>query len=535
MQQKSDPHIFSGMQRDISISKHKAESLYDAMNIRFTARDGDTMLSITNEKGTLLLNNLSMQGTYLGHCVINNYVVVFTHGEEDIIYKVDPNAAQPEILYHGNLGFDVNHPIETLGVYENDKIQKVYWTDGNKQPRVIFTGQYSKIQPKDDQHPNADYQFDFVATLDLNEVVTVSRKEGSGMFAPGTIQYAFSYYNKYGKQSNIFYTTLLQYISYPDRGGSPEDTIANCFEIVIQNIQMDFDYLRIYSIHRTSENAIPTVKRVADIELSTISGNSTKFIDNGQVGDTIDSTELLYIGGEDVVAHTMTTKDNTLFFGNLELNRQALPQTYKNSVCAVGKTEQEIKNLLRPSEVLSEYSLKRYDISNNYYIYANSLNWSSPGFKNREHYRLGIQFQHKSGKWSEPIFIGDYTFEGRYDPKVDVQNDKVLLKNVYVSCLLSVINSLTFTEIDLDNIKNTYSLPESKYKYIDKLYKKNRDNCVVLYNLPEKYHDYIQIIVRKIFTKLKEDINYLTKNDVEISNDTLSELVYLELDGMVNN
>lgn len=115
------------------------------------------------------------------------------------------------------------------------------------------------------------------------------------------------------------------------------------------------------------------------------------------------------------------------------------------------------------------------------------------------------------------------------------KNDKVLLKNVYVSCLLSVINSLTFTDIDLDNIKNTYSLPESKYKYIDKLYKKNRDNCVVLYNLPEKYHDYIQIIVRKIFTKLKEDINYLTKNDVEISNDTLSELVYLELDGMINN
>ena len=293
MQQKSDPHIFSGMQRDTSVSKHKAESLYDAMNIRFTARDGDTLLSITNEKGTLLLNDLSMQGTYLGHCVINDYVVVFTHGEEDVIYKVYPNATEPEVLYHGNLGFSVDFPIETLGIYENDKIQKVYWVDGKHQPRLIFTGPYSKIQPKDTQHPNADYQFDFVATLDLNEIVTISRKEGSGMFAPGTIQYAFSYYNKYGKQSNIFYTTLLQYISYPDRGGSPEDTIANCFEIVIQNIQMDFDYLRIYSIHRTSENAIPTVKRVADIELSTISSNSTKFIDNGQVGDIIDSTELL--------------------------------------------------------------------------------------------------------------------------------------------------------------------------------------------------------------------------------------------------
>lgn len=32
---------------------------------------------------------------------------------------------------------------------------------------------------------------------------------------------------------------------------------------------------------------------------------------------------------------------------------------------------------------------------------------SNPGFKSNETYRCGIQFQHKTGTWSEPIFLDD--------------------------------------------------------------------------------------------------------------------------------
>ena len=113
------------------------------------------------------------------------------------------------------------------------------------------------------------------------------------------------------------------------------------------------------------------------------------------------------------------------------------------------------------------------------------------------------------------------------------KDDKLLMENIYISCLLSVINSFTFTEVDIENISSTYSLPESKYKYITRLYKKNRDNCIILYNLEESYHDYIQIIVRRIFKKLQDDIIYLSRSSVDISDDVLSELIYLELDGAI--
>lgn len=447
MQLKSDPHIFSGMQRDLSISKQKAESLFTAKNLRFTARDGDTMLSITNEKGTSLLENLSMQGAYLGHCVINDYVVVFTHGDEDIIYKIYPDASQPDILYHGNLKFDVNFPIETLGVYENKDIQKVYWTDGTNQPRVINV---CDVKYNEDN----DTQFDFVATLDLNESITVTRKDGSGTFAPGTIQYAFSYYNKYGRQSNIFYTTLLQYISYPDRGGSPEDKISNCFEINVKNLQMDFDYLRVYSIHRTSENAVPTVKRVIDIELSTVNGEETTFTDDGQIGDIIDPTELLYIGGEEIVAQTITQKDNTLFLGNLILKRDSLEEI-KESI-------QSLVDNFTFSTVLKEWTIDNYDNDFGYYNYVPTLNHSLPGFKLREHYRLGIQFQHKSGKWSEPIFLKDYTLsDNGMNPSITKEEHS------------------SYSTLRIPSISCNLELSDSVYnKIVSKEYKRVRPICV---------------------------------------------------------
>lgn len=482
MQLKSDPHIFSGMQRDMAISKHKAESLWDAHNIRFTARDGDTLLSITNEKGTLQLNNISMEGIYLGHCVINNYVIVFTHSnnnqQPDYIYKITPSLDGNDaitILYNGNLNFSIEHSIETLGIYENDKIQKVYWTDGYNQPRYIFTGDY----PETRVTANNDTQFDFVATLDLNEDVSVTRKEGSGYFAPGTIQYAFTYYNKYGRQSNIFYTTLLYYISYPDRGGSPEDKISVCFEITVDNLQVDdFDYLRVYSIHRTSENAIPTVKRVIDVELSTVRNNTTTFTDDGDIGDTIDPTELLYMGGEIITTQSMTQKDNTLFFGNLEIKRESIDENLKDYLCAIDRTTLEGKDVsdlnINVTEFAKSYQLEKQDSSNGYYNYVNTLDWSSPGFKINEHYRLGVQFQHETGKWSEPVFIGDYTMDGvdshgntispRVFPNlVDNNNGTYELQEPCLSLIMDLSGQIT-----VDGVTKTWLqwLTDSKYKKV---------------------------------------------------------------------
>jgi len=271
MELKNEPHIFNGLQRDLSIAKHPTNILYDAKNIRITARDNNTFLSITNERGPLKASDTTISGTYLGHCVLNEFLIIFTvNGSTSYIYKVNMSTKAITLFYSGNLGFNSSYPIEAIASYENRDIQKVYWTDGKNQPRVV------NIAETDTSKFN-DKSFDFIQELSLNEQVNVSKIIGSGEFPPGVIQYAFTYFNKYGQESNIFYTTPLQYISYKDRAGSPEGKIANAFKISIANIDTKFEFLRIYSLLRTSVNSTPVCKRLQDLEISTTEISETGY------------------------------------------------------------------------------------------------------------------------------------------------------------------------------------------------------------------------------------------------------------------
>lgn len=264
----SEHHSFTGMQRDFNVLKHPPTFLYNAKNIRLTAREDNTLLAISNEKGTTY-TKLTIVGDYLGSCKLNKYLVIFTHVEKteetegcDYIYRVDLEDESLVILYSGNLGF--KNPIDAVGNYENDNIQKVYWVDGENQPRLInIAGEVNR----DTLYPS-DTSFDFIPKLKLQENVAIKKILGIGEFPSGVIQYAFTYYNKWGQESNIFHTTPLQYISSKGRAGSPEEKIANAFKISITNLDLEnFEYLRIYSILRTSLNGTPLVKRVQDIKV----------------------------------------------------------------------------------------------------------------------------------------------------------------------------------------------------------------------------------------------------------------------------
>lgn len=410
---------------------------------------------------------------------------------DDRIYKLwfNNGALTGKRLFRGDLGFNYKHPIETISFYENTDIRKVYWTDGLNQPRVINIAAASDVVSK----WNTD-SFNFVRTLNLNEEVTIERNiVANGSFAPGVIQYAFTYFNKYGQESNIFYTSPLYYVSYNNRGASPEDKVSNSFNIEVVNVDKRFDYIRIYSIHRTSINATPDVRRVVDLapptgwsnyKLSSYEinlpankmtmyrigsgaektldqyepsysrpnykswtfdtneyyginfsgdyltwGTGTSFIitvtngnkasmqladssnmtgtlsiakvtytDNGSSGDSVDPTELLYIGGEEVVFGTMAQKDNTLFLGDIETKRKILDSTIRNYFKGKNITFSTYNKSISSPE------------AKGYYPYSNQLKMNSYQFKTfkyLEYYRFGIQAQHYTGKWSEPIWIND--------------------------------------------------------------------------------------------------------------------------------
>lgn len=277
-----------GMNTNMSFKFQSNEYATYMKNIRLT-EDNNGVLSLQFEKGNTKL--LDISGTPIGVCILNKYLIIFTHstrlkGTEissttDNIYRIEikEDTLNKELLFSGNLNFDTNHPIETLGVYENENIQKVYFIDGKNQARVInivytYRDRIDEYERKNISINLIDKSLDFIAELQLQEHIVISKILGNGSFPQGTIQYVFSYYNKNGRQSNLFYQSPLQYLSYAS-GVSPEDKVNCSFKLEIYNPDKQFDYLRIYSIIRTSQDATPTVKRVVDLSISDTNKNKT--------------------------------------------------------------------------------------------------------------------------------------------------------------------------------------------------------------------------------------------------------------------
>lgn len=277
-----------GMNTNMSPKFQSNEYATYMNNIRIT-KDNNGILSLQFERGNKRLN-LDIKGCVIGTCVLNKYLVLFTqetnahrrpNGEiviikTDHIYRLEIINEDLNIveIFTGNLNFDTEYPLETLGVYENENIQKVYFIDGKNQARVINILEDYNLKYQDTLSEYKKTAFDFIAELQLNEEVYIHKIIGTGEFPQGTIQYVFSYYDKHGRQSNLFAQSDLQYLAY-DKGVSPEEKVNCSFNISIYNVDKQFDYIRVYSIIRTSQDTTPIIKRVIDLPISNINKNET--------------------------------------------------------------------------------------------------------------------------------------------------------------------------------------------------------------------------------------------------------------------
>ena len=470
-----------GMNRDMSVSAFNPEFAFENINVRLSTNESNTTMSWVNERGTEKLKlkidptpwktkkeregeDYSYQnyinGSPVGTAVLNHRLVLFTVDNLDYCYiyvfemQKDPEGKvymYGKQLVSQKLGFSTDSPIETLVSYESESIQKVYWIDRNHQPRMINVAPYMDSKTKNYNEGS----FDFVRTLSLKEEVNVTKIIGSGEFPSGVIQYAFTYYNKYGQESSIFYVTPLQCISFKNRGGNPEEKVANSFKITLFNIDRNFDYLRIYSILRTSVNAMPYVKRVQDIQ---ITEDTITYVDTGLSGDTVDPTELLYKGGEEIRVNTLEQKDDTLFFGGIKTMRSALPAEIRKSLTPnvvvenkneLSEEEKKTKSVLI-NTVARSFQGKIVSIGD--LAYVNTIDYS--GFKTREYYRIGIQFQYKTGKWSEPLWLKDYRIQQIKTSSEDSGGIHPILNTVPCIDEATGIVTLPQIQVKLFNTKN---------------------------------------------------------------------------------
>ena len=358
--------VNKGMQRDYSMDKASQEFAYENKNIRITTTGSNSFLSVSNEKSTIsiTLNSALPEGiVILGNAVINDTLVLFGTVENseypDYIFKINIEGTDGTVvqLYNGNLNFKTSNPIECVTSYEADDVQKVYWVDGENQPRFInICKQY-----------DSSYTFNFNPVIEGGIEVSINKEyNGGGNFPSGVIQYFITYYNKYEAETQAVYQSPLYYISASDRGGEVDETQTCSFKININTNNDKFEYVRVYSVIRTSLNAEPQVSIVKDVKLN--NDNSAQIIDTNTFNTPIAATDVLFLGGSSITASTIEQKDNTLFLGNItELTTDVLT---------------DIKNIANKGTLgFGSKYVKTNNSNNEYYPYAINLDGSSQDIK----------------------------------------------------------------------------------------------------------------------------------------------------------
>lgn len=387
--------VNKGMQRDYSIDKASQEFAYENKNIRITTTGSNSFLSISNEKSTtnITLNSVLPEGiVILGNAVISDTLVLFGTVENseypDYIFKINIENTSGTVtqLYNGNLNFKTSNPIECITSYEADDVQKVYWVDGENQPRFInICKQY-----------DSSYTFNFNPIIEGGIEVSIEKEyNGSGNFPSGIIQYYITYYNKYEAETQAVYQSPLYYISPSNRGGNIDETQTCNFKIKINTHNNKYEYVRVYSVIRTSLNAEPQVAVVTDAKLD--SDNFVQIIDTNTFNIPVASTDVMFLGGSSIVASTIEQKDNTLFLGNIkELTTDVIT---------------DIKKIAKKGNLgFGSKYVKTNKNNNEYYPYAINLDGSSydiKTFKYLEWYKFGLQVQLNTGEWSSVIELGD--------------------------------------------------------------------------------------------------------------------------------
>lgn len=212
---------------------------------------GIKSLSSLDKEAMKISTVTTIDGVLVGKCISDDYLVLFIHNQQnhtDYIYRVDMKVVDNTLnvlkLYEGDLNFNVDYPLDTLYYIENEKVQKVYFTDGLNSPRVInimvdytYPRNSFEFYPKITKFPKFDIIKDFGAPSELPS---------------GVIQYFASYFNYNGAETLIANSSCTFTIDYEDRGASPEETGCCAFKITLTNVDTTFDYLRIYSAIRTS-------------------------------------------------------------------------------------------------------------------------------------------------------------------------------------------------------------------------------------------------------------------------------------------
>lgn len=340
-------NTYQGMNKDTAYDS-LAPSLYiDALDIRITTTAGESMGAWTNIKGNKQMftipgssnqvpggNNFGLWGSanpeIIGYTTIRNRIILFVadnSGSKGWIYDVQYDTATRDILpgypaliyYNPNLTFKKDWPIEALGRYETDCVQRVYWTDYNNYFRTI------NIEEPDltnlpvgqvDIFPDIQYTQPLLKTI------------SGGSLATGLYQVAYRLKTIDGKQTlisppgNMIHIvsdseTLIQSAQY-NGDGNPINS-GKAIEVAIDTTNyQNFDKIEFIVAYYETFSATPLVLSVEEQQI--IPSSPILFVYTGTEGTAfpLDLFDFTIKNHPFKTPKTITQKDSSLVIANIK-------------------------------------------------------------------------------------------------------------------------------------------------------------------------------------------------------------------------
>lgn len=468
-------YTFGGANQDTSRGKHNPQFYYEAQHLNLLSTDTQATGGASNEKGNSLTINIpditigsngvisyntstlnftsselldlapltSTEQVIIGHATTRDSIVLFTTDNSiDCIWELEgvlTGEYNLVLKYTRQLGFSTSNPIQTVFNYENENIQKIYWVDGVHQIRAINLVAEDLINTPQNN-------LDFVGEVSFSQPV-IAGEVGGGTHTAGMIQYAYNLFRLNSSQTKLSPISELYALDKgDDLGGGEVNEIVGVTPIVeINDIDTDYEYIRVYAIKYTSLDVTPSISLIEEREIG--GDNSIRVYDDGSVIEELSVEELLFLGSDPIIPQHIVSKDNILFPSNIQDAAFDMPDDFdaraysfdSNNICRV---EDEAGNSIPVSNTTFEVPDKHPAINPDYdrynrqagglgaffggegkYIEYRLFNTTPTNlsidqkdgkfFKDREIYRLGIVFFNQLGQDSSPLWIADLKSIGK--------------------------------------------------------------------------------------------------------------------------
>jgi len=342
-----EQHInsYQGMNKDTAYDSIAPTFYIDALDIRITATNGESLGGFTNLKGNEFAFSLPLTGnfpspsgpawtadnpTIIGYATIRTRIILFVadnSNEKGWIYDVQYDPADstitsgPDLLYYNpKLYFKREWPIEALGRYESDCIQRVYWTDYNNFFRSI------NIEA-------LDLASLPVGLVDIFPDVTFTQPlivgvTGGGTLLGGLYQISFKLITIDGKETLVAPpSNTVHIVSDPETSGisyvyNGDEVVLNTGKAITVSVDttnyQDFYKIEFLSIYKSSPTAAPIV---TSIEQVTLDGTNTASIVYTGAETSAYDVELFDFTTKNYqfkTPKTITQKDGSLVIANIK-------------------------------------------------------------------------------------------------------------------------------------------------------------------------------------------------------------------------